>query len=77
MNELARHSRAASDTRMGSLMFIMGVFLIAVMIVFSTTDAVPMGVDEGERDECFCQCYVCRGYQIYIHLSRKVFILSD
>ncbi|MBK30024.1 MAG: hypothetical protein CMB49_04845 [Euryarchaeota archaeon] len=48
MNELARHSRAASDTRMGSLMFIMGVFLIAVMIVFSTTDAVPMGVDEGE-----------------------------
>ena len=29
MNELARHSRAASDTRMGSLLFIMGVFLIA------------------------------------------------
>lgn len=48
MTELARHSRAASDTRVGSLLFIMSVFLVAVMIVFSTTDAVTMGVDEGE-----------------------------
>jgi len=48
MTEFARHSRAASDTRVGSLLMVMGVFLIAVMIVFSTTDAIPMGVDEGE-----------------------------
>ena len=41
-------TRAESDARVGSLLFVVGVFLIAVMIVFATTDAVPIGIDEGE-----------------------------
>ena len=45
---LARDIRAASDTRVGSLLTVMSALIVAVIIVFSTTDAVPTGVDEGE-----------------------------
>ena len=48
MTEFARHSRGANDARVGSMLFVVGVFLVAIMVVFSTTDAIPMGVDEGE-----------------------------
>ena len=48
MNELAKTTRAESDSRIGSMLTVSGVFFVAVILVFSTTDAIPIGVDEGE-----------------------------
>ena len=45
MDELAKTTRAESDSRISSMLVVSGVFFIAVILVFSTTDAIPIGVD--------------------------------